>query len=70
MLGAFGHNLADSLFLPAPSSTHATTPPPLLMEFYPSGTFLKDREFAMRTLGMRYMAWWTERYALSRPARL
>lgn len=63
MLGAFGHNLADSLFLPAPiPGSETTTPAPLLMEFYPSGTFLKDREYAMRTLGMRYMAWWDSRY--------
>ena len=62
MLGAFGHNLADSLFMPAPSVTGETgTPAPLLMEFYPSGAFLKDREFGVRTLGMRYMAWWEEK---------
>ena len=66
MLGAFGHNLADSLFMPAllPGS-QTTAPAPLLMEFYPSGSFLKDRELAMRTLGMRYMAWWDSRYAFS-----
>ena len=61
MLGAFGHNLADSIFMPAPSaSLPSTNPAPLLMEFYPSGIFLKDREYAMRSLGMRYMAWWAE----------
>ncbi|EKM58001.1 uncharacterized protein PHACADRAFT_251949 [Phanerochaete carnosa HHB-10118-sp] len=62
MLGAFGPNLADSLFMHASGATsQAGTPAPLLMEFYPSGTFLKDREFSARTLGMRYMAWWEAR---------
>ena len=66
MLGAFGHNLADSLFMPAPlPGVETAVPAPLLMEFYPSGIFLKDREFAMRTLGMRYMAWWDSRYVCS-----
>lgn len=62
MLGAFGGNLADSLFMPAPSTAGETgRPAPILMEFYPSGAFFKDREFAVRTLGMRYMAWWEAR---------
>lgn len=61
MVGAFGNSLADSMFMPAPSTApRSNNPAPLLMEFYPTGTFLKDREYAMRTLGMRYVAWWTD----------
>lgn len=62
MIGAFGNNLADSMFMAAPASVPpSNNPAPLLMEFYPTGIFLKDREYAMRTLGMRYMAWWEDR---------
>ncbi|GJE94842.1 hypothetical protein PsYK624_110180 [Phanerochaete sordida] len=62
MLGAFGHNLADSVFMPAPRTAgEGARPAPLLMEFYPSGAYYKDREYAARTLGMRYMAWWDAR---------
>lgn len=66
LLGAFGHSLADSMFLPAPlpisqSGEQPSTQAPLVMEFFPSGSFLRDREFAARTLGMRYMAWWEDR---------
>ncbi|KAI0701364.1 hypothetical protein BC835DRAFT_1323799 [Cytidiella melzeri] len=68
LLGAFGHALGDSMFMPAPLSlpAHAATsrdtrPSPLIMEFWPSSAFLRDREFAAKVLGMRYMAWWDER---------
>lgn len=65
LLGAFGHTLADSLFMPAPLSmppeaaqARASQPTPLVMEFWPTGAFLRDREYSVRSLGMRYLAWW------------
>ncbi|KAI0346445.1 hypothetical protein BDW22DRAFT_1322917 [Trametopsis cervina] len=66
ILGAFGHALDDSMFMPAPLSRLASTvpdtrPAPLIMEFWPSSAFLRDREFSAKALGMRYMAWWDER---------
>ena len=41
-----------------------TRPAPLVMEFWPSSAFLRDREFAAKVLGMRYMAWWDDRWVL------
>ncbi|KAI0763049.1 hypothetical protein BD413DRAFT_616506 [Trametes elegans] len=37
-------------------------PAPLLMEFFPTGTFVRDQQFAVQALGIDYMAWWNERY--------
>ncbi|KAL7277254.1 hypothetical protein ACG7TL_009107 [Trametes sanguinea] len=37
------------------------TPAPLLMEFFPQGTFVRDQEYAVRELGIDYIAWWGER---------
>ncbi|KAH9833308.1 uncharacterized protein C8Q71DRAFT_197365 [Rhodofomes roseus] len=75
VLGPYGYQLADSLFMSPPawqgreiasvSSTAAGEPEqsaaPLLMEFFPPGTFVRDQEFAVRSLGMRYIAWWNDR---------
>ncbi|KAI8976570.1 hypothetical protein BD414DRAFT_445988 [Trametes punicea] len=36
-------------------------PAPLLMEFFPPGTFMRDQQYAMEVLGIDYMAWWNER---------
>ena len=79
VLGPFGHQLADSIFMRSPlaqEETQETTtqagkkddaPPavvPLLMEFFPPGTFVRDQQYAMEALGMDYMAWWNERCVL------
>lgn len=34
---------------------------PILMEFFPEGTFVRDQEYAVREAGLRYAAWWDER---------
>ncbi|KZT03789.1 uncharacterized protein LAESUDRAFT_659053 [Laetiporus sulphureus 93-53] len=76
VLGPYGFHLADSIFM-APPSWHSVdlpttslspsedeqnqAPVPLLMEFFPPGIFMPDQEFAVRSLGMRYMAWWNDR---------
>ena len=39
---------------------------PILMEFYPNGIFERDQEYAVRSVGLRYIAWWESRYVLSR----
>ncbi|KAI0077397.1 hypothetical protein K474DRAFT_1707415 [Panus rudis PR-1116 ss-1] len=74
MLGPFGPHLADSIFMPAPlpiTSTESTDSSPsqadpklsapVLMEFFPPGMFRRDQEYAVRSLGMRYIAWWNGR---------
>ncbi|PCH35351.1 hypothetical protein WOLCODRAFT_139864 [Wolfiporia cocos MD-104 SS10] len=75
VLGPYGHHLADSVFMEPPAWMHQSSstssvaasdnksdqPAPLLMEFFAPGTFMRDREYAMRVLGMRYIAWWNER---------
>ncbi|KAL4248526.1 hypothetical protein ABKN59_007826 [Abortiporus biennis] len=71
VLGPFGPQLADSLFMPVPppsnsnsqldSSNHNSGPAPILMEFFPGGTFRRDQEFAVRSIGIRYVAWWNDR---------
>ena len=74
MLGPYGHQLADSIFMRSPlaqetpdGDTHtakdeAPRPtPPLLMEFFPPGIFVRDQQYAMQALGIDYMAWWDER---------
>ncbi|KAH9899222.1 hypothetical protein C8Q73DRAFT_310806 [Cubamyces lactineus] len=43
------------------SQSEASAPAPLLMEFFPPGTFVRDQQFAMHALGIDYMAWWNER---------
>ena len=35
--------------------------PPILMEFFPAGTFIRDQEYAVRSVGLRYAAWWDAR---------
>ncbi|KAL6302988.1 hypothetical protein BKA93DRAFT_364114 [Sparassis latifolia] len=72
VLGPYGFHLADSIFMsPSPSSSLASPSAPssqeqaesgpILMEFFPPGTFVRDQEFAARSLGLRYMAWWNDR---------
>ncbi|KAI9065293.1 hypothetical protein FKP32DRAFT_1590774 [Trametes sanguinea] len=52
---------------PSQSNRKSSDPPvqpppaPLLMEFFPQGTFVRDQEYAVRELGIDYMAWWGER---------
>ncbi|CCL99592.1 uncharacterized protein FIBRA_01610 [Fibroporia radiculosa] len=71
VLGPYGYHLADSIFMALPGRSkggsaevaeeNGQVPAPLLMEFFPPGTFMRDQEFAVRSLGMRYMAWWNDR---------
>ncbi|KAI0370526.1 hypothetical protein BV20DRAFT_966417 [Pilatotrama ljubarskyi] len=35
-------------------------PAPLLMEFFPPGTFVRDQQYAAQALGIDYVAWWNE----------
>lgn len=72
--------MADSIFMPAPLPSpprptdgdpdakppHPARVPPVLMEFFPAGMFRRDQEYAVRSLGMRYVAWWNDRYVLRR----
>jgi hypothetical protein len=54
VIGVYGTNLADTYFMkPSPHTT--------LMEFFPSGYFLRDQELPVRYLGWRYIAWWNNR---------
>ncbi|KAF8903321.1 hypothetical protein CPB84DRAFT_1814696 [Gymnopilus junonius] len=50
ILSVHGNHLMDAVFMrPTPQST--------LVELFPSGKFVRDREFAMRSLGLHYVAW-------------
>lgn len=69
IMGPFGPQLADSLFMRAPppaseqlpSSENQQLPPsplaPVVMEFFPDGLFKRDQEYAVHQLGLRYVAW-------------
>jgi hypothetical protein len=57
VLGVYGETLADSVFMRP--SEHST-----LMEFFPSGIFNRDAEISAHSLGVRYMGWWNDQYAL------
>ena len=76
VLGPYGYQLADSVFMSppawqdrdgvavttrAPAEGEQMKAAPLLMEFFPPGVFVPDQEFAIRSLGMRYVGWWNER---------
>ncbi|KAF7789695.1 hypothetical protein EIP86_000641 [Pleurotus ostreatoroseus] len=70
VIGAWGGALADSVFMsPPPSartpdsstSSSPTAAAPILMEFFPAGTFVRDQEYAARAAGLRYAAWWDDR---------
>ncbi|KAH9941738.1 uncharacterized protein BXZ73DRAFT_74923 [Epithele typhae] len=73
VLGSYGPQLADSVFMRAPvaesvssaasgkTADAAKVVPPLLMEFFPPGVFVREQQFAMETLGMDYIAWWNGR---------
>ena len=76
VLGPYGYQLADSVFMSppawqdrdgvavttrAPAEGEQTKAAPLLMEFFPPGVFVPDQEFAIRSLGMHYVGWWNER---------
>ncbi|THH32788.1 hypothetical protein EUX98_g1422 [Antrodiella citrinella] len=76
VIGPFGPQLSDSLLMRVPPLASATpetstqddtqpavreAQPPLLMEFFPPGVFRRDQEYAARSVGLRYMAWWNGR---------
>ena len=77
-MGPYGHQLADSVFMRSPlaevqvpkahqkqkerAGTQAL--PPMLMEFFPPGMFVRDQQYAMETLGIDYMAWWNDQYVV------
>ncbi|KAG1833257.1 hypothetical protein DFJ58DRAFT_228111 [Suillus subalutaceus] len=54
ILGVCGDSLADSVFM-RPSQHSA------LIEFFPPDVFTRDTETAVRSLGIRYIAWWNDR---------
>ncbi|KAI0716715.1 hypothetical protein C8Q76DRAFT_616255 [Earliella scabrosa] len=74
VMGPYGHHLADAVFMRSPvvaaanvsseqaqqhwAETKSSSPPPMLMEFFPPGTFVRDQQFAMQVLGIDYIAWW------------
>ncbi|KAI0642757.1 hypothetical protein C8Q79DRAFT_917243 [Trametes meyenii] len=74
VLGPYGSHLADSVFMRSPleakpavkkpdgAAPPAPPPAPLLMEFFPPGTFVRDQQFAVQALGIDYVAWWNEMY--------
>ncbi|KAF8155884.1 hypothetical protein B0H34DRAFT_715231 [Crassisporium funariophilum] len=54
ILSVYGNHLMDSLFMaPSPQST--------VMEIFPTDRFSRDMEYAVRSLGLHYMAWWDDR---------
>ena len=73
-MGPFGEHLSDAIFMCSPvteraAASPASAPeqkdgevphalPPILMEFFPPGTFVRDQQFAMQVLGIEYIAWW------------
>lgn len=60
MLGVTGEPLADGYYMrPSPRST--------LMEFFPPNIFMRDMEIPMRSIGIKYVAWWHSRYVLPCP---
>ncbi|KAK7686027.1 hypothetical protein QCA50_010838 [Cerrena zonata] len=75
VIGPYGPQMADSVFMPAPlpvtqSSSEESAAQelersqnsaPLLIEFFPPGLFRRDQEYAVRSLGMKYIAWWNGR---------
>ena len=76
-MGPYGHQLADGIFMRSPlvpsgdaeetktRQDEAPQPaPPLLMEFFPPGMFVRDQQYAMETLGIDYMAWWNDQYVV------
>ncbi|KAI0703699.1 hypothetical protein C8T65DRAFT_256594 [Cerioporus squamosus] len=74
VMGPYGGHLADGIFMRSPPADGSPavsptgekeqasprSPPPMLMEFFPPGTFVRDQQYAMQVLGIDYMAWWKE----------
>ena len=75
-MGPFGEQLADSVFVRSPlaearvpkahqkqkdKKAAAPSPVPMLMEFFPPGTFVRDQQYAMQQLKIDYLGWWAER---------
>ncbi|KAH9852238.1 hypothetical protein C2E23DRAFT_885752 [Lenzites betulinus] len=72
LMGPYGFQLADGVFMRSPLEASASPsekaqrqesaakapPAPLLMEFFPPGTFVRDQQYAMQVLGIDYQAWW------------
>jgi len=54
VLGVYGEQLFDGVYM-KPSSRST------LMEFWPAGTFTNDRQLPTQSIGLNYMAWWTDR---------
>ncbi|THH13806.1 hypothetical protein EW146_g6452 [Bondarzewia mesenterica] len=50
VIGVFGDHLSDSVFM-------KSSPQTTLMEFFPSGSFTRDWEIVMHSMGTRYIAW-------------
>lgn len=54
MLGVHGDALTQSIFMKSPATA-------TVMEFFPDGAYWPAREFIARSLGMDYIAWWSDR---------
>lgn len=58
MLGVYSTDLLDGIFMkPSPQTT--------LMEFFPADTFARDEELVAHSRGVRYIAWWHDRWVAS-----
>ncbi len=76
VMGPFGEQLADCVFMRSPlaeprvpkahqkqkDKAAVPSPPPMLMEFFPPGTFVHEQQYAMQELKIDYLGWWAERY--------
>ncbi|KAL1949057.1 hypothetical protein VTO73DRAFT_10863 [Trametes versicolor] len=73
LMGPYGFQLADGVFMRSPLGVAAAStsnkaqkqgdapqrpPAPLLMEFFPPGTFVRSQQYAMQALDIDYQAWW------------
>lgn len=83
VMGPFGEQLADSVFMRSPlaeasrvpkahqkqkhkdKDAAAPSPPPMLMEFFPPGTFVRAQQYAMQALKIDYSGWWADRCGLA-----
>ena len=47
--------MMDSVFM-------QSTPRSTVMEFFPKGTYARDQETVVQSIGLKYMAWWDKEY--------
>ncbi|KDR80331.1 hypothetical protein GALMADRAFT_61700 [Galerina marginata CBS 339.88] len=63
ILSVHGDHLMDSVFM-------RPTPQPTVMELFPADKFVRDREFAVHSVGLHYVAWLGNRYMVISDVRL